>query len=196
MEAHMDRGASGRRSRGDFWFYLIAHHSCGNVTDWSIRWTVKIKEMTNKRAAYTATLGDNPPLSTPQTLFWGAATDEHPQTPSDPDCQRDGTQPVHVQQVSAPTHGRTSVHLHLQTRGCSSAVGTPPLSTHTFDLKRGFFSNRNFLFFTFFFCSSWITQVVLWCWNWNDGGSPFKDSHDALLFPKWVVWRWNWWQKR
>lgn len=36
------------------------HQCSGNVTDWSSRWTVKIKRMTNKHAAYTA-FGANPP---------------------------------------------------------------------------------------------------------------------------------------
>lgn len=45
--------------------------------------------MTNKHAAYTA-LGANPTPSTPWTPFWGAATEEHPQTATDPGGHREG----------------------------------------------------------------------------------------------------------
>lgn len=44
------------------------HHRSGNVTDWCSRWTVKIKRMTNKHAAYTA-LGANPPHPSPPPGF-------------------------------------------------------------------------------------------------------------------------------
>lgn len=89
-------------------------HQCSdNVTDWSSRWTVKIKRMTKKHAAYTAR-GANPPLSTPRDPFWGAATEEHPQTVTNPDGQREDTQVV--QQVGAD--GRTPAHLHHHTTGC------------------------------------------------------------------------------
>lgn len=52
--------------------------------DWLIsRWTVKIKRMTNKHAAYTA-LGANPtPSTTPRNPFWGPTAEESPQTVTD-----------------------------------------------------------------------------------------------------------------
>lgn len=44
------------------------HQCSSNVTDWSARWTVKIKRMTNMHAAYTA-LGANPPPPPPGLPF-------------------------------------------------------------------------------------------------------------------------------
>lgn len=55
------------RRRG--WRSESERHRCSaNVTDWSSRWTVKIKRMTNKHAAYTAR-GANPLPPPPELPF-------------------------------------------------------------------------------------------------------------------------------
>lgn len=89
--------------------------SC-NVTDWSSRWTVKIKRMTNERAAYTAR-GANPLLQPPslrgsllRSCHWGA--------PADSDGPWLDAPPV--QQVGAGADGTTQKCLKPpQIRGCA-----------------------------------------------------------------------------
>lgn len=91
----------------------------GNVTDWSSRWTVKIKRMTNERAAYTAR-GANPLLQPPsprgpllRSCHWGAPADSDGPWLDAPT----------VQQVGAGADGPTQNCLKPpQIRGCARGL--------------------------------------------------------------------------
>lgn len=118
--------------------------SC-NVTDWSSRWTVKIKRMTNERAAYTAR-GANPLLQPPslrgsllRSCHWGA--------PADSDGPWLDVPPV--QQVGAGADGTTQNGLKPpQIRGCAGGFHLyHPLPQKSF---RGSFFFNPAVFFSYF----------------------------------------------
>lgn len=150
-----------------FFFFLLfsvcrsesdKHQRSGNVTDWSSRWTVKIKRMTNERAAYTAH-GANPPPSnphphpptpTPGAPFWGAATEEHPQTVTDPDAR-----PVDEQQVGSWTSWQDfSPSAPPHCRGSTGAT-QPPICPQGGQPQEAWqLQHVCFLYRGFFFCNT------------------------------------------